>query len=537
MRRVTATTQGRGAMDPAAPRRPGAAGRGHGPVFLELQRAAGNRAVTGFIQRKFGFEAELQINTFGPEQKSDDAKKFKRGALKDDGDHDGKECPPEVANFLVHGLPYNEPHGQNDSFFLKPDHGESSLAVGNLFNMLSWRGFAPNPDDVLNAQTVPSNLEYASKAIDELAPGSTAQLEKQVKDVQQHVDAIFKGRPRERIFEIPAPAEKMWTGVPVQALKDWLGPAFTNELIQGELKALQDALQDSFYLQVTAGIIPSALPELYKKDALAHAIAGREDAAGPPRVYAAMAMNIYEVMHDLATYAKFKNHTFVKGLTTVESEALLGLLHLAYSYVVGTAVNLTDAFPASTEKNAVPFLAHMHWPTLRDLALPEKVRPQNVPDDLVRIVGLYFANQALSSPSGWVHAGLGLKHLPESEAKTRSSLMGGDGVENFVERLFGLHGEDEAFVPFAFGKEWTGDEQRPEVQKVSGGQLGIPLERRFIADRPSSQDLLGVLKGFLKEARELNTRHLEDKGSALIKAADGPAVASGAESKDKERKQ
>jgi hypothetical protein len=106
-------------------------------------------------------------------------------------------------------------------------------------------------------------------------------------------------------------------------------------------------------------------------------------------------------------------------------------------------------------------------------------------------------------------------------------------VKDFFTRLL----TDRAFDPFPFHKkdeeELKGDAQPREVASASAGQVGIPLEHRFILEQPSARTLFAVLKRYLDQTRELNTRHMDpEKRHALIAEARGEPKLAGSEVKD-----
>lgn len=61
----------------------------------------------------------------------------------------------------------------------------------------------------------------------------------------------------------PAAAAAAHTGVPLQDFQTWLGDRYGE--IDGELTAFTKTIKNQFYLQATAGVIPSAIPTLFYK--------------------------------------------------------------------------------------------------------------------------------------------------------------------------------------------------------------------------------------------------------------------------------
>ena len=61
----------------------------------------------------------------------------------------------------------------------------------------------------------------------------------------------------------PPAAAAAHTGVPLQDFQTWLGDRYGE--IDGELTAFTKTIKNQFYLQATAGVIPSAIPTLFYK--------------------------------------------------------------------------------------------------------------------------------------------------------------------------------------------------------------------------------------------------------------------------------
>ena len=335
-----APVRGGGAV--ARERQPQAGHHPHGPAaaILDLQRTAGNRAIAGVIQRKVGFEAELQVNIFGADRNPTFAGQFKNGPG-EDGPFAGPPCPPRVIDFLTQGVRYTDAKdddiGKNDYFDLKADHSAAGNTVVDLFHKLYLAGYAPTAHR-LTHDTWPSILEYASTAVDELKPGADKDFGDRIKAVQDHAKAIFDAGPKERVVEVPSPGKNLRAGYPVTEIRDWLGDATLSRnywrdiehnyekkriwfRIQDQLDQSRAALKPEIMIQVTAGIIPSALPVLYE-DEIKRSTTG-------PQFYELLVREINEGVQALFADGGFQKEASVMGLkdNSPESEALNCLLY------------------------------------------------------------------------------------------------------------------------------------------------------------------------------------------------------------------
>jgi hypothetical protein len=523
MTRDLARTQAAAGPERASRRPPAAPAT----AILDLQRTAGNRALRGILQRKVGFEAELSVNVFRSPQERDLDHLFRDRQVEgiEEEEHEGHDevpesCPWQVVDFLIRGLPYANGIDKTQHFVLKADHNRAvNESVKGLLAALEEEGWAPKPDQVIQKDNAPSILEYASEPIDELEPGSTAKFHATIDAVLTHMKGVLGARPGEEVSEVKG-KNPAWTGIPVRELQHWLGKDVYDEYAKPAVERIRNAMGDKLDIQVTAGIIPSALPELYEREAKTGTAAQGETDGG--RIgYGILTGEIHAGVNALFADEQFKTHAFFDKLSSTDKDALKGLVALGYSYVVGdawmqTGVNL------GVDKNAVPFFLQMRWDKFRKEGGPPGLA--RIPESLVGIIGSFLAQRPFAKQQDWLDQRLKMEQLPK-RVPIPSFVFGKGGVRAFFADILG----DAPKIKF-WHNELPGDTQRDPVQKESKESLGIPLERRYVQIVPdedkkhTTSDLRKVVMGFVDEARQLNTRNLKQKAEArkaLLDAADG----------------
>jgi len=493
--------------DAASAGRQGTTRAGGPSALLGLQRSAGNRAVAGLLQRKVGFEAELQVNVFDYRAQPRHAGRFAGG------------CPPEVVNFLTGGVAYDsEISSKKDLYDIKADRNQIGTEVANLYTAISKLGrVLPGNEPVIahDYSNWPSIPEYVSVAVDEFADDANARFKEQADAIQEHIGAIFLGQPRDKVGKMPGTATH-YTGIPAQELRTWLGQDFDRKDVSGPVARAQAFIAPRVWMHMTAGVIPSALPNLYEQEITRSKLA---PSAGPGLVpFQLLVTEIRDGIDALFGDDDFKTkgNRFVDKLSIVDRDAFRGLLTLAYSHVVGEAWNQSGspALGTNSEKNAVPFVLKMDWKNLRGNAMPKSLA--KLPDDLVGIIGDFFTHRRpLARKEEWLKR----LQLPKPDkarpslTATRASPKAAAVETKDTREFFTKILKDDPELVFSL-RDFEGDKQPGDVARMSGQNLGIPLERRHVQLFPTGGYLEagkigGVVMEFVKDVRTLNTRHLE----------------------------
>ena len=372
------------------------AGTRDGLPPVQLAGPAGE--VGSVAQRMVGFEAELSVPSLGPAPGAVDKKRLATGP-------DGNEPTPEIEQFIFGGLPYGVNRGSNANFALKPDHNELQGKASALRVKLASMGLLL----AVPAEST-SNLEYVTPPLDELAAGSTAKLTGQFDAVRDHVNALFPAA-KSTVSAIGAPGVNTYTGVPEADLKTWLGSRYDE--ISALVNAFKDSVKNELYLQATVGILPSAIRDLHR----AHTPASAEDAVRTTD----LAMFVVDTtVKQLENAPAFKNKTYIKELLNgkpanmfgfgakaaapIDYESLMGVIHLTYMYMVGSALNQTNLFEGSS-KNSVAFLSKMS--NMRHIitkAAPG-LQANRPPDDLVSLIDRFFKATKYTTADFWICKG------------------------------------------------------------------------------------------------------------------------------------
>jgi hypothetical protein len=324
-----------------------------------------------------------------------------------------------------------------------------------------------------------------------------------------------------RFKKIPTPAGDYYTGVPVDDLRAWLANRY-NE-IEPLVTEFQDAIDDSLYLQATVGIIPSALRDLHReyvaeepgdRDVM-QAVADAANTWVDAIVKKMLDLND-EYVKDLSTAPTGAFSSMSSKQTAIDLEAFKGVMHLCQMYVIGSALNQTNLFEGSTQKNAVMFLSKMNLGSVRRGAMTKYQGgffSSAPPASTITLIANGLSLCPLSKVDYWVGKGLSDRRgQPE-----RGPFIA--NVETFVRGVF--TGEQVQAVNTGLSRQLNIDEMPAAVRDASAGQQGIPVEYRYIKLKPKPAQLAAALLRIVRDVRRLNTKHMAaDQRDALIAAAD-----------------
>ena len=415
----------------------------------------------------------------------------------------GQKASEFIEVFLFGGLPYGVNIGENDDFRLTSDHNDLStkgLAIAKKLNQMGYLLGAPAKSEY---KTV-SNLEYVTKALDELAPNSTTAFQTQFNAMKNHMKTVWTDA-KTAMKRIAAPAGSCATGVPVAEFKQWLANDYNQ--IEPLITDFQNSMTDQLYLQATVGVIPSALRDLHKKQVPVR----DEDKTIWHKATIGIDAYVDRVVDELIRV----DDPFVKDLASppdnifsskvhgIEMEAFKGVLFMILSYMVGNAINQLDILESSSSKNAVMFLSKMNLGQIQQTAMTNHQRGflGDVPLELtIKKIITAFKNFQAVKVDQWVsqHAG---KLVGTGE---RASFIPDD--EAFIRGV--LTGKNVTAVNTGLSRQLKADVLPKEVEEASAGQKGVTVEYRYIRERPTPDNLATSLMKIVREVRELNTKHL-----------------------------
>jgi hypothetical protein len=485
-----------------------------GSATDEASRPADPSGATGSrLRRKVGFEAELTVPSLGAP----------KGTLKYPKLPD--MVTDNIKSFLDGGVPYDtDIGGKGQDVRLDSDH-TSKIDRGPLVDALRDRGYVTGTP--FEPET---KLEFVTTAVDELAPGADKRLNTVITSLTGLMGATLTEAKSGRMRQIPKPANDGFkTGIPVRVLKEW----WSGTADQGPLDALVDdflanRIKDDVYLQATVGIIPSALMKFFARSELP----GGKVRVKPPGEGRAKILGIVqEVVADLdKTFSSLPKEHWVQELRQPSKDAFLGLLGLAFSYLLANTLHQTTAGTNSVEKNAVPFLIKMSPYGLLAKTGPQALKDKPPSKEFVRSIGDDFKKSKYLQVAYWVEeAGKDPTAMSEGRITKKidarapdDTLFDGDYTD-FIERV--LLGSSIGDVAITTGKTLPGPDKPPTD---SGGlnvfwelynQSAIPLEYRAITKRYKVSEVAPALEEIIDDVRRANMSGLSDEQQELVKKA------------------
>jgi hypothetical protein len=489
----------------------------HDALDALLQRAVlGRAAAVGgpLLQRLVGFEAELMVPSLGPSHKKLTYVK-KPGVVTD-----------AIKRFLDGGVPYGTNiGGKGGSIRIDSDHSDK-ISRKPIVDKLKQLGYVTG-----NPKEHKTKLEYVTRAIDELAPGSDQEFADLAEELEEKLAETVKDAKSGAMYQLDPPAKAGFsTGVPVERLKWWLGKDDYAQIEPLVKDFLENKTSDSVYLQATVGIIPTGLRRFLRRSGQT----GGHVELDPPSAARRQVLNLVDAaVRDLERDPAFADHDWVQNIDAVSHEALMGILSLVYTYLLGDTLHRTTGGTASTAKNAVPFLIkHGPW-NLVELAGNGQLRRNPPPDDLIQEIGAIFKRSKYLKPAYWIKRGKdtakgeGLIKKPLEARAPKEELLQGDYGDVVAAFLGGTGGAVQAVV----GKELPGMDELNEdaggvnIAYESYGQRAIPVEYRWISKQYKVSEIPMAMWEIFNDVRHANMSELTDEQEAQVRAQFRPVAA------------
>lgn len=459
------------------------------PSAVQVTRRADSQ-----VQRLFGFEAELSVPTYKP----------------------GAGHP--LKGFFFGGYPPTELKtsvGRNDAFKLMPDNGPHKAALKSL--RLALGPFIGSKElDVPSKIEHASKLEYVSFAFDEMEGDAEERLEKQCQAVQDHARAVLR-EAREKTTDVPAPAVGMACGVPAEAVEAFTGQCVANaptqmkEQVEAAAGKAREAVakvvgyvKDEVDLQVTFGVLPSALPRLYEQPGMFDQAEGEGKARESLQASRALVLaNAERIIAEVAAADEdWKKRMEANGF---ESRAFRGWVYTLCAYLIGDTLSQMKEHQTSTAKNTVPFLAKYN------VGRMARTMPAGGP-----LYGLNDKGQEVLEETV-----LGMEGIKENywvdkyglELKRAKERLVYDSQEWFLRHA--IQGEDVKTIT------WQGpqDQSAAEFQKAdpvseavgkkTAGQQGYAVEARRLTVSTPVQGMFGELVKLMREVKSMTVREME----------------------------
>jgi hypothetical protein len=421
-----------------------------------------------------------------------------------------------VRHFLSGGLPYNTPVGNlpvagpagTPPIQIKSDHNVLAGDAADVYDALAALQHNGHPLAPAHGYVDMANVEYATPALDELAPGSNARFQAQAQAIDANVQAVLGAFPQ-FIWSQPANWGGRRTGLPYAALGAWLGPHLSHD--PALLAAIHQFMGDvrfRLYVQATAGVLPSGLGLLYGLHAAAPGPYAAEADARQAILAATVALSNDAGFQAWLTHWQNTAHPgFFPGFFPGERDAILGVAALGLAAAIGGAMNQTSLGSGSA-KNAVDLLPKRDIGHVRS-ALPARLRANPPPAGFANYIAAWFhANVPQIGLAHWTGAPY---HAALIAAGERIPTYGAAGAAPqqantaaVLTRMFwGGGGMALAIAPGVALPQ--NDPASAQIGAHAGGQQGFPLEYRWIDTYPTAPgQLWPVFQQVLNEARVAN---------------------------------
>ena len=325
---------------------------------------------------------------------------------------------------------------------------------------------------------------------------------------------VFTAARSDQLVEIPAPGGGFYTGVPVDDLKLWLGSKYAAQ-VKPAVATMRNTIEDKVYVQATVGIVPSSLRELHQNASQC----AKDDDLNTTSAEDKALVAVNSTVNGLLKLDAFTKHDYVKDLVDerpISYDALAGMVHLAFMYVVGDTLFQTSNANASTVKNAVPFLIKCHHETIAKKAATNHLRGNLPPKDLVKLIADHLAGSKYATVAYWTgdtkgtfDGGLTPRTVPQKQRLIHQSYT------SFLRHF--LNGGD---IQAVLGNtQFAAPDDMPHASPEMYGQKGVQLEHRWISAEPSKDGIAAEMKKVVKEVRDLNLKNVpDDQIAAIMKA-------------------
>jgi hypothetical protein len=197
-------------------------------------------------------------------------------------------------------------------------------------------------------------------------------------------------------------------------------------------------------------------------------------------------------------------------------EALLGILHLLFIYIVSDTIHQTSLGTKSSVKNAVSLLVKISTKNIAERTGTSYLQKNKLPPDLILYIAKFFKNSKYTTKAYWILAESKKDNAITTRLlKPEDQFIEGDYAD-FVIKALG--GKESSRVAVTIGKK---ELEKPDVlpddvQSESYGQAGIPVEHRRIAAQPTINGLYEQMKKIIDQTRTLNLQHVSSDTRAKV---------------------
>lgn len=469
----------------------------------ELDRYGPAGAVAGSaLQGLTGFEVELHepvYTTPGPARKPDARK-------------NESKVTPAIEAFLGGGLRYGRKYGveRNNLFELSADHGSFATLHHNLVVGLKKDGYLPGDWKFVSM----TNVEYITPPVEEREERSATKTNEIIEAVTDHATATEEEAKKDGAQDVPEPALDLKTGIPKSDLTAWIDSGDSDSV--EALNALK-SYKGYVYHQVTTGVLPSEVPELFEQGA-------KEVGGGPLDTLRKTVVS--KLLTESVRVGKETVEDSAAHLSSVaDTRPIRGWLTLVAQYLLASKTEATDYTAGGTAKNLVPYLSKTDL-TDSIQALPTDSRP-SLTEDWKNVFRSLYRKAKAVDVLAWS------SQLSERESPN-------EVLKQTWERLLTdlLKGEKAKVVgpgsPLGLD---VGQESLSPGLKI-GGQQAIPLEDRFATVKGAGlRDPANLKKTLTAEFRKALERRYKSAGKSSIDLDLDEIFESGVYKKEKARMQ
>jgi len=443
------------------------------------------------IQRKIGFEVELSVPTMRSGWAENAIAKDKVASATE-----GKFCTrlpnneerSNVYSFLGGGAIYGMDYGRIKGAKIEADHNDLQNSQLKIVNKMIQMGYV---DECIAAEGQPmSNMEYITEPVDTNGDGWN-DMKSYVEEITEHAKETAGNAKNEPLRSIRG--TKLLTGFPRKGLEKLLGEDLS--VFQSDIENFHQAISSNFYLQATAGIIPSAINKLLKS--YGDSIANVEYKQGTISYARAMSLKFTNELVDRMTKSKLiekiarlvfgqtKSNHDDSTLTYIANETIKGVIQLSLQRMIVDAIGDAYNNTGITSKNIYLYLPKVASnKSIRD-AFSRALRISDLTDNKSRMQLLKLEEFLWKKVFDFALTRLELENIRDIE-------------ERFSDVFLGDY-------PRSSSKYFDSPDAEKSVKKhETGFQSGVQMEYRIFKPGQNIDDLLATVKSVFDQVQETN---------------------------------
>ena len=438
-----------------------------GSRALQPQGELPSRASPGVIQRKTGFEYELDVPVMkgegfipeGAPDEQDDTYEYVTKA--------GADTKETIAD-----------RGYEQGLFkVVTDHGAITAAVQDFQRLFvnDQHVGAKVKEQLAKEDQEPAKLEYVTAALDESDANYAAMYSLQLRTVVESIKGVIAQDPSNDTFDIGA----YTIGVPADLQPPIVNGKQQTEGWGGLVAKLRSAVNFNAYMQATAGIDITKVPSLVHHEVPQHLVAHRVHR---------------KILAPLSGYVGRVIGSLPQCSTRAEYDAVRGFVTLVVQYLVSYAYWKTEENPGGTSKNLAPFWIKANL---------SQVRTQ-LPNGAADYVKRY--KQDVFNGLGKINIDINKDVQSQNQARTVPDDEQPFSVSNVIPGT-----EESQFIFAVILEEYDKISEKPTIGAYEQrGAVVIPLEFRSIEAHPAAAELVRESVRIVDAVRALHGQAIAD---------------------------